>query len=495
VECTINRVGDSYFRQLERSGHLARIDDLDRFAGLGIEAIRYPVLWEQHAPDGEDERGEIDWSWADARLGRLRALGVRPIVGLVHHGSGPARTSLVDPAFATRLAAYARAVAERFPWVEDWTPVNEPLTTARFSTLYGVWYPHARDPRQFARAIVTQCRATQLAMRAIRDVVPAARLVQTEDLGRIHATPPLAGEAELHNERRWLGFDLLCGRVDPQHPFWPILRRWGIDEGELDAFRAAPCAPDVVGINYYLTSDRFLDHQVGSYPDRAIDHAGEQFGDRELRAPLRDPDAAAGRRHAGDDAGTPFVDVEAVRASADVAIGVAPRLREAWLRYGLPLAVTESHLGCTREEQMRWLCDTWRAARSVRDEGVDVRAVTVWSLLGAFDWNSLVTRDEGFYEPGAFDVRSATPRPTAIATLTRQLARGIEPDHPVLQHPGWWARPERLFRRTEHGRACIAPPEAWTSLRDRGARPLVITGAGGMLGSAFARVCDLRGIP
>jgi dTDP-4-dehydrorhamnose reductase len=28
-------------------------------------------------------------------------------------------------------------------------------------------------------------------------------------------------------------------------------------------------------------------------------------------------------------------------------------LHEAWQRYGLPIAVTEAHMGCTREEQMR----------------------------------------------------------------------------------------------------------------------------------------------
>jgi dTDP-4-dehydrorhamnose reductase len=86
------------------------------------------------------------------------------------------------------LAAFARAVAERYPWVEDYTPVNEPLTTARFCGLYGHWYPHARDVRLFARALLNQCRAVALAMRAIRLVNPRARLVQTEDLGRVHST-------------------------------------------------------------------------------------------------------------------------------------------------------------------------------------------------------------------------------------------------------------------------------------------------------------------
>src|SRR5205085_3518138 len=126
---------------LERNGHASRDGDLERFASLGIRAIRYPVLWERTAPE---RIADADWSWPDSRLPALRELGMTPIVGLVHHGSGPRRTSLLHPCFATGLAEFAGAVAARYPWVEHWTPVNEPLTTARFSGLYGVWYPHAR---------------------------------------------------------------------------------------------------------------------------------------------------------------------------------------------------------------------------------------------------------------------------------------------------------------------------------------------------------------
>jgi dTDP-4-dehydrorhamnose reductase len=479
LEPTINRVRDTYYRQLERNGHLGRPGDAERFAGLGIRALRYPVLWEQHAPDGEDAAGTIDWAWADERLGRLRTLGVRPIVGLTHHGSGPRHTSLVDPGFATGLARYARQVAERFPWVEDWTPVNEPLTTARFSGLYGVWYPHGRDPRVFARALVTQCRAVQRSMQAIRAVNPAAKLVQTDDLGRIYSTPALAHEAALQNERRWLSFDLLFGRVDRDHPMWSWLLAWDVGEAELEAFLAAPCPPDVIGINHYLTSDRFLDERVERYPTAA-------------------PLVAHGAGPA--DAGLAFADVEAARAAPDASVGVGPRLREAWVRYGRPLAVTECHLGSTRDEQLRWLLETWRSAEALRREGVDVRAVTVWSLLGAFDWNSLVTRETGFYEPGPFDVRGPRPRATALAALSRQLARGdpaeqIVRDHPVLEQPGWWRRPDRLFYPTAEGRSFHAPAGEGSDMRDRSARPLVITGATGTLGSAFARLCDVRGLP
>lgn len=185
LECTVNRVGGRYFDQLTRTGHDARPGDLDRLAWLGVRAVRYPVLWERHAG------APVDWSWADDRLTRLRGLGIRPVVGLVHHGSGPPHTHLLDWSFAEGLAAFAGRVAERFPWVDAYTPVNEPLTTARFSGLYGHWFPHGRDDRTFARALLTQRRAVVLAMRAVRRVNPEARLVQTDDLGQTHSSPAL----------------------------------------------------------------------------------------------------------------------------------------------------------------------------------------------------------------------------------------------------------------------------------------------------------------
>jgi dTDP-4-dehydrorhamnose reductase len=85
-------------------------------------------------------------------------------------------------------------------------------------------------------------------------------------------------------------------------------------------------------------------------------------------------------------------------------------LWETWQRYGIPIAVTEAHLGCTREEQMRWLDEVWQAAKTLRGNGVDVRAVTAWSLLGAYDWHCLLTRCEGHYEPGVFDLRGHANR-------------------------------------------------------------------------------------
>jgi dTDP-4-dehydrorhamnose reductase len=468
VECTVNRVGDRYFDQLEQNGHATRITDLDLFAELGVSAIRYPVLWERTAPNGLES---ADWSWADERLERLRSLGICPIIGLVHHGSGPSHTSLIDPAFPEKLAVYARAVAARYPWVSYYTPVNEPLTTARFSGMYGHWYPHGNDALTWARALLTQCRGVALAMRAIREVNPNAQLVQTDDLGKIFSTPLLAYQAEFENERRWLSFDLLCGRVKQGHPMWGYLTWLGVEEVDLNWFLDNPCPPDILGINHYLTSDRFLDEKLENYPPSV--HGGN------------------GKHQ--------YADVEAVRVCAEGPAGPRTLLKEAWERYNLPIAITEVHLGCTREEQLRWLKEVWDAAQDARTVGVDVRAITAWSLLGAYNWNSLVTRDTGHYEPGVFDLRGSHPRPTALARMLKDLATGQDPTHPLLEIPGWWRRPERL----------LYPPFS-CSLNDveipsnnpkskiqnpKSNCPLAIVGATGTLGRAFARLCELRGIP
>lgn len=465
VECTVNRVGDSYSDQLERTGHAFRPNDLKLIAELGVRTIRYPLLWERTAPDRPDV---ADWSWSDERMENLRRHGLNPIVGLVHHGSGPRYTNLLDAEFPQKLANYAARVAERYPWVTDYTPVNEPLTTARFSCLYGHWYPHKRDPLAFARAMLTQSRAIVLSMRAIREVNPDARLIQTEDLGKAFSTHTLQYQAEFENERRWLTFDLLTGRLGPDTPMWDYFTWLGVAERELEWFQENPAFPDLLGVNHYITSERFLDERVTRYPTSF--HGGNG-------------------RHV-------YADVEAVRVCAEGVAGPKAILREVWERYGLPIAITEVHLGCTREEQLRWLNEVWTAANEVREDGVDVRAVTAWAAFGAYDWNTLLTSNKGVYEPGIFDLQAPLPRPTALAHAISRIASGEALDHPALDTPGWWHRLERLCYPPVTRRASRVSSSVSRVSGSSGeiSRPILITGATGTLGQALARICGKRGL-
>ncbi|MCU1253056.1 MAG: dTDP-4-dehydrorhamnose reductase [Edaphobacter sp.] len=410
VECTINRVGDAFHDQHTRSGHRERaFADMEMFAELGLRTLRTAVLWE-HV-----ER-EDNWSSADRTLQAMEQFGIRPIVGLLHHGSGPTWTNLLDPEFPEKFASFALRTAQRYPWVHDYTPINEPQTTARFSCLYGHWFPHLRCMRSYTRALFHQLKGIVLAMRAIRSVQPEARLVHTEDGGSTFSTRALQSYRDERERRRWLGMDLLCGRVTRDHPLFAFLLEHGLEEREALWFSENPCPPSMVGLNYYVTSDRFLDHRVELYPPHF---------------------------RGGDSGLEPLVDVDAVRIRADGISGVGAVLRQAWERYHLPVAITEAHLGCEPEQQICWLAETWREAQRACEGGVDVRAVTVWGLLGLYNWSDLCTRDIGVYEPGVFDVSSGSPRPTALARLVRKLASG-EGMEEMRVCGGWWNGDSRL---------------------------------------------------
>jgi len=128
---------------------------------------------------------------------------------------------------------------------------------------------------------------------------------------------------------------------------------------------------------------------------------------------------------------------------------------------------------------MRWFKQCWEDCCELRKEGVDLRALTAWSLLGAYDWNSLLTRENMHYEAGAFDLRGDKPRLTALGKLIRSIASEKTNDHPLLQQEGWWEKNNTNLPKRERKQQ----------------RPVLLVGKNGTLASAFARICAHRSIP
>lgn len=454
LECTINRVNNKFLDQFEYSGHYEREGDINSIAELGIKKLRYPILWEKHQPSIETP---IDWTTTEKRLNEIRGHNIDVIAGLVHHGSGPAFTQLSDRNFPKLLAAYAKHVAEKFPWIEYYTPVNEPLTTARFSGLYGLWYPHHRNAKSFMQMLLNELKGTVLAMQEIRKINPNAKLIQTEDLGKTYSTKPLNYQAKFENERRWLTYDILCGRFDKNHKLWKYFTKYSIPKEDFKFFLDNPCPPDIFGFNHYLTSERFLDHRTQLYPSHT--HGGNT-------------------RHR-------YADVEAVRVELDEETGIEVLLREAWDRYKKPIAITEVHLHCTREEQLRWFKQVWESSKKLRSEGIDLRAVTSWAMLGSYGWNKLLTAPGGDYEPGVFDLRGGNLRTTALAKFIKEINSSQEASHHLSLEKGWWQRSTRLIYQSS-----LTPVQTIK----KNSAPVLIIGKNGTLGKAFARMCDERSL-
>lgn len=414
IECTLNRVRDTYLDQLAMSGHYNRPSDIDMIAGLGISKLRYPILWEKHMPAPDCI---IDWSFVTQNLERMKALNIKPIAGLIHHGSGPAYCTLEDDDFPEQLAAYAGMVAKQFPWIEYYTPINEPLTTARFCGLYGIWYPHKKEAPAFLKMLINSCKGIVLSMEAIRKINPKAKLVQTEDLGKTYSTPALQYQADFENHRRWLGFDLLCGIVDDQHPLWNYLLKNGVHSKDLYFFLEHSCVPDILGLDHYHSSQRFLDERLEHYPPHL--HGGN------------------GRHR--------YADVEAVRVCFENMDTPYDLLMEVWDRYRLPIAVTEVHQNTGREQQLKWFYTMWEIAGALRQQGVNMLAVTSWALLGSYGWDKLVVSENGTYESGAFDLTTGKPEPTLLSGFITALATNTDFDDMPYEVQGWWEDENRFW--------------------------------------------------
>lgn len=158
-------------------------------------------------------------------------------------------------------------VAAKFPWLEYYSPINEPLTTARFCGLYGYWYPHEKSDYSFYKILLSECKATITAMKAIYKINPNAKLISTEYLGKCCSTPLLKYQADLKNERRWLSYKLLYRKLTPDKLMYKRLLKAEIEELELQYFLSSNFAPHTAGFNYYITFERYLDEDITKYPE------------------------------------------------------------------------------------------------------------------------------------------------------------------------------------------------------------------------------------
>jgi dTDP-4-dehydrorhamnose reductase len=415
IESSYTRVKNRYGDQLDYCGHYRRgVNDIEKIAEIGFTALRYPVICERY---GTKKSDDASWTWLEQQLNMLRSLKITPIAGLVHHGSGPLHAPLMDPCFPAEIEKYARRIAKRFPWLEFFTPINEPLTTARFCGLYGFWYPHHTSARSFAKIFFNEMKAVVLAIKAIREINPSAKLLQTEDLGKTYGTPLLQYQVEFENERRWLTNDILCGFVKKGHPLWDYFLWLGIPQKTLEFFLENPCQPDVIGLDYYITSERFLDDNLDQYPPHTHGSNGKHY----------------------------YADVEAIRVKLHSDFGPKVLIGECWERYNIPIAITEVHIHSSPLEQIAWFNYIRNACLELIEEGTDIRAITAWAVFGSFGWSKLLTERVGEYERGVFDASSGELVPTAYTDFLTKLIQnpGIVTKK---KKQGWWERESRFFR-------------------------------------------------
>jgi beta-glucosidase/6-phospho-beta-glucosidase/beta-galactosidase len=317
-----------------------------------------------------------DWDFADRTFAELKRRNIVPIVDLCHFGVPDWISNFQNPDFAERFCVYARAFAERFPWVQLYTPVNEMYICATFSARYGWWNEQLSSDGAFVTALKHIVKANVTAMRAILEVRPDAIFIQSESSEYFHAEAPAAiRPAELMNSQRFLSLDLNYGRrVDSE--MYEYLRDNGMTREEyhffLDNRLKQHC---IMGNDYYITNE----HRVR--PDGHTRPSGEIFGYSEITRQYHD-------------------------------------------RYRLPVMHTETNLvqGPLGTEAVDWLWKQWANVLRVRNDGVPVVGFTWYSLTDQTDWDSALREQRGNVNPlGLYDLdRKIRPVGKAYKKLIAQ---------------------------------------------------------------------------
>jgi beta-glucosidase/6-phospho-beta-glucosidase/beta-galactosidase len=321
-------------------------EDLALARDLGLRAVRWGVPWYRVEPF---EPGRFDWSWPDQVVPYMvEELGLTPIIDLMHYGCPFwLRREFSSAEYPEAVAAYAEAFARRYAGLVKWyTPLNEPIVTALYCGQRGLWPPYLRTDRGYVTVLLQVIDGIQRTVAALRAVDPEVILVHVEASGLSRAArEDLHAIAREEQARTFLPYDLLTGRVTPDHPLFAWLVRNGASPDRLLDLAAAPTPFDLMGLNFYpqwSTTQLYIDRR-GRLAYQPVEQDGAGF------------------------------------------VGL---IESYWERYRVPIMVTETSARGDEAIRARWLEASVTAIRALRGRGVPVLGYTWFPLFTMIDWRN-----------------------------------------------------------------------------------------------------------
>ena len=327
-------------------------EDFELVRELGIGFLRYgPPYYKTHLGPGK-----YDWDFADETFHRLKMMRITPIADLCHFGVPDWIGGFQNTDWPRLFAEYAKAFAERYPWVRFITPINEIYIAATFSAQFGWWNERLKSDHHFVTALHNLCKANVLAMHSILDVNPKAIFVLSEASEFHHPrNPSCAAAAYIYNQRRFLSLDLTFG-----HPVTFDMYEYLMDNGMkreqyhwfCNNHRKEHC---VMGTDYYETNE----HLVSD--DGSVSPSGEIFGYYVIT-------------------------------------------HQYFERYHLPVMHTETNLPDS-ERAPSWIRKEWANVHRLREDGVPILGFTYYSLTDQVDWDTALVEDNDHVNPlGLYDL-------------------------------------------------------------------------------------------
>ena len=365
IECSYPTIehGKNRRDQLRECGHYERYkEDIGLVKKLGLKVLRYglPYYSIHKGP------GKYDWEFADLVMKEIKKQGITPILDLLHFGLPDWIGSFQNPEMPIHFAEYCAAVADRYPWVRYYTPVNEIYVTARHSAKDGLWNEQLKTDKAFVTALKHCVAASIMGTQQIAKRRPDVVIVQSESAEFIHevAAQPTA-EIELQNELRFLSLDLLYA-FPPSATAGLYLLDNGMTRKEYDWFMVGqPPGYQVMGNDYYGRNEKI------KLP------GGELI------------------------------------SSVDV-LGWYQITKQYYNRYHKPVMHTETNV-FEAELASTWLYKQWLNVMQMRRDGVPVMGFTWYSLIDQIDWDTgLAEQNNRVNACGLYDL-DRKPRPVAEA--------------------------------------------------------------------------------
>lgn len=365
---------------MDTTEHTIRFrDDLSLLVSSGIESFRCCIPWHKV----ERVRGSYDWTWTDAYLSEIRGLSLQPIVDPLHHTSYPEwlENGVAHPEFPVLYQDFVEAFARRYPWINDYTIINEPFATAVLSGFTGEWHPHWRDRAGIVPIILGKAKAICLVTALLERLVPELHIVHVDSCERHVALDAHSrGHADFSNHLRYVLLDLVLGQVCAAHPLWEMLTEHGLTPAEACWFREHPARIDVLGLDYYAHSE--MGWTVAGRSERFV-----PWGFR--RVALE------------------YVD-----------------------RYRVPVMLTETNVRGRIEDRISWLkymvqeCEALAPGLEARGSGL--RGFCWYPFIDSTDWDSLVRIPARSIDPqGIYYLRpDFERRDSELSQLYAQLVRG-----------------------------------------------------------------------
>ena len=300
------------------------LEDYRLLQQLGIGVAREGIPWPLVA--GKDG---FDFRWIEPMIAACRETKIVPVWDLCHYGY-PDALDPFSPDFSAHFERYcdaaARYVSSHLPGPYYFTPINE---ITFFAFCGGEWgwvapYRNSREDREALREAL--CLATIRGVKAIRAVLPDARMIHVDPLVQVIApadrpdlTDAAAHETHVDTFRAW---DILYGKEKPE-------------------MGGAPDILDIVGANNY------------------------SFGQMEYRE--QGPHKALEPGHPGIEP-------------------LCSLLHRIWERYQRPMIIGEtSGMSKGRPE---WLRDVMEESLAAVNLGMDLHGICLFPAVDMPDWHT-----------------------------------------------------------------------------------------------------------